>query len=42
VRAAFGIQHTKSMRHIVICGLTGYKYFATLFHKLHNFRKKKM
>jgi len=28
------------MRTVVICDLSGCKYFSTLFHKEHNFRKK--
>jgi serine kinase of HPr protein (carbohydrate metabolism regulator) len=30
------------MRSVVICGLSGPKYFSTLSHKEHNFRKKKL
>jgi hypothetical protein len=29
------------MRHIVICGLSGSKYFSTLSHKRHDFLRKK-
>ena len=28
------------MRHIVICGLPGFKYFSTLSHKRYDFRRK--
>jgi hypothetical protein len=31
-----------SMGHIVICGLPALKYFSTLSHKRHDFRKKKI
>jgi len=39
---ALGIQHATRMRHICICVLPGSTiYFSTLFHKRHDFRKKK-
>jgi len=30
------------MRHIVICGLPGCKYFSSLSHKRHHFRKQNL
>jgi len=41
VFVAIGIQHAIFVRHIFICGLSGSKYFSTLSHKRHEFRKKK-
>jgi hypothetical protein len=41
VFVALGIQHEMCMRHFVICGLYGSKYFSTLSHKRQEFRKKK-
>jgi hypothetical protein len=41
VFVALGIQHAVHMRHTVICGLSGSKYFSTLSHKRHEFRGKK-
>jgi hypothetical protein len=39
VFAALGIQHTKRMRHVVICGLPGSKILP---HKRHDFGKNKI
>jgi len=38
--AVLSIQHSIPMIHIVICGLSGSKYFSTLSNKRHDFRKK--
>ena len=42
VSVALGIQHAKCMRHVVICGLSGWFYhtFLHLSHKRHDFRQK--
>ena len=34
------IQHKMRMHHIVICGRPSLKYFSTLSHKRHVFRKR--
>jgi len=34
------IQRGPRMRHIYICGLSGFTVFSTLSHKRHDFRKK--
>ena len=40
---ALGMRHAISMRHILICGLSGFViFFSTLSHKRHDFRKKKV
>jgi hypothetical protein len=41
---ALVIQHEMRMRHIVICGLSGSTiyFYNNLFHKRHDFRKKKV
>ena len=41
VFVALGIQYVMRMRHIVIVVCTALKYFSTLSHKWHDFRKKK-
>ena len=41
VFVALSIQHALHMRRIVICCLPGSALFSTLFHKRHEFRKKK-
>jgi hypothetical protein len=42
VFVALGIQQAMRMRHIVICGLPGSTVFFHIFHKRHDFRKKKV
>ena len=42
VFVALGIQRVLRMRHFIICGVLGSKYFSTLFHKRHDFRKKQL
>ena len=41
VFVALGIQHEMRVLHTVVCGLPGCKYSATLYHKRHDFLKKK-
>jgi hypothetical protein len=36
---AWGNQHAMRMCHVAICGLPSYRYFFTLSHKRHVFRK---
>jgi len=36
---AFGIQHAVHKYHIIICGLSGSKYFSTLSYKQHDILK---
>jgi len=36
--AAVGIEHAKSMRHIVVCGLSSSAIFLHISHKRHHFR----
>jgi len=38
--AAFSIQHAMHKHHIIICGLSGSKYFSTLSYKQHDILKK--
>ena len=38
--ADLGTHHATRMRHIVICGLPSCKYFSTISHKRHDFRKR--
>jgi hypothetical protein len=42
VFVALVIKHAVHTRRIVLCGLPRSTTFSTLFHKLHNFRKKKV
>ena len=37
---ALVVELAKRMRHIVICGPTGYTYFSTLSHKGYDFYEK--
>jgi len=37
---ALAVQLAKRVRHIVICGPTGYTYFSTLSHKGYDFHEK--
>ena len=37
---AFGIQHAIHKHHIIICGLSGSKYFSTLSYTWHDIQKK--
>ena len=39
--AALGIHHAIRMRHFVMLACPALQYFSTLFHKRHDFRKKK-
>ena len=41
-RVVLLIQHAKRMRHIFICNLSRFTIFLTLFHKRHDFRRKKI
>ena len=42
VYVSLGIQHAMRMRHIVICGLPRCTIIFHIFHKWHDFRKKKL
>jgi len=39
---ALVIEHAKSMRHVVICGLSGCTCFSKLSHKWHDFGGNKV
>ena len=39
VPADLAVQLAKHLRHIVICGPTGYTYFSTLSHKGYDFHE---